>query len=65
MPKGKVFYWETEQNAFNEVKIWLQKPQVLYIPENKGRFHIYLDTSKFTTGSILYQISTANSNSLC
>ena len=24
--------------------------------DNKGRFHLYLDTSKFATGSAVYQI---------
>ena len=26
------------------------------MPNNPGRFHLYLDTSKFATGSALYQI---------
>ena len=26
------------------------------MPNTTGRFHLYLDTSKFTTGSVLYQI---------
>ena len=26
------------------------------MPDNKGRFHLYSDTSKFATGSVLYQI---------
>ena len=26
------------------------------MPDNKGRFHFYSDTSKFATGSALYQI---------
>ena len=26
------------------------------MPDNKGRFHLYSDTSKFATGSALYQI---------
>ena len=29
---------------------------VLYLPDKRGRFHLYLDTSKFTTGSALCQI---------
>ena len=29
---------------------------MLHLPDNKGRFDLYLDTSKFTTGSALYQI---------
>ena len=26
------------------------------MPDNKRGFHLYLDTSKFATGSVLYQI---------
>ena len=29
---------------------------VLHMPNNTGRFHLYSDTSKFATGSALYQI---------
>ena len=32
------------------------KSPVLHLPDNKGRFHLYSDTSKFVTGSTLYQI---------
>ena len=32
------------------------KPPVLHMPNKTGRFHLYSDTSKFTTGSTLYQI---------
>ena len=32
------------------------KPLVLHMPNKTGRFHLYSDTSKFTTGSALYQI---------
>ena len=32
------------------------KPPVLYMPNKTGRFHLYSDTSKFVTGSALYQI---------
>ena len=34
----------------------LQKPPILHLPDNKGRFHLYSDTSKHTTGSALYQM---------
>ena len=30
----------------------------MHLPDNKGRFHLYSDTSKFATGSALYQIQT-------
>ena len=29
---------------------------VLHLPDSKGGFHLYLDTSKFAMGSALYQI---------
>ena len=29
---------------------------MLHLPDNKGRFHLYSDTSKFAMGSALYQI---------
>ena len=29
---------------------------MLHLPENKGRFYLYSDTSKFATGSALYQV---------
>ena len=29
---------------------------VMHLPDNKGRFHLYSDTSKCATGSALYQI---------
>ena len=32
------------------------KPQILHMPNSTGRFHLYFDTSKFATGSALYQI---------
>ena len=32
------------------------KPPVLHMPNKTGRFHLYSDTSKFSTGSALYQI---------
>ena len=32
------------------------KPLVLHMPNKTGRFHLYSATSKFVTGSALYQI---------
>ena len=32
------------------------KPPGLHLPDNKGRFHLYSDTSIFATCSALYQI---------
>ena len=55
--KGRPFQWQQEQqNAFEEMKSRLQKPPILHLPDGKGRFHLYSDTSKYATGSALYQI---------
>ena len=55
--KGTQFIWgEEQQLAFEEIKCRLVKAQVLHLPDNKGRFHLYSDTSKFVTSSALYQI---------
>ena len=34
----------------------LKRPPVLHLPDRHGRFQLYSDTSKFATGSALYQI---------
>ena len=55
--KGRQFLWEKEQQqAFDEIKRRLQRPPVLHLPNRHGRFQLYSDTSKFATGSALYQI---------
>ena len=60
--KGKPFYWGMEQqNSFKEIKHRLMKPPVLHMPNKTGRFHLYSDTSKFVTGSALYQIQNGKS----
>ena len=54
---GRPFNWQQEQQtAFEEIKRRLQKPPILYLADGKGRFHLYSDMSKYTTGSALYQI---------
>ena len=55
--KGRPFHWGKEQqDSFEEIKHRLIKPPVLHMLNKTGRFHLYSDTSKFTTGSALYQI---------
>ena len=55
--KGRQFIWGNEQQqAFDEIKCRLQRPPVLHLPDRHGRFQLYSDTSKFATGSALYQI---------
>ena len=54
--KGRPFLWGKEQqDTFEEMKSRLQKPPVLSIPDRKGRFILYSDTSKLVPGSTLYQ----------
>ena len=55
--KGRQFIWaQKQQTAFEEIKNKLHKPPVLHLPDKKGRFHLYSDTSKFATGSVFYQV---------
>ena len=55
--KGRQFLLEKEQQqAFDEIKCRLQRPPVLHLPDRHGQFQLYSNTSKFTTGSALYQI---------
>ena len=55
--KGRPFVWGKEQqDDFKEIKCRLIKPLVLHMPNTTGRFHLYSETSKFATGSVLYQI---------
>ena len=55
--KGRPFIWGKEQqDSFDKIKCRLVKPPVLHMPNKTGRFHLYSDTSKFATGSTLYQI---------
>ena len=54
--KGIPFLWEKEQQeAFEEIKKRMLKHPVLNMPNSKGRFVLYSDTSKIATGSVLYQ----------
>ena len=55
--KGRPFKWQQEQQtAFEEIKSRLQTPLILHLPDGNERFHLYSDTSKYATGSALYQI---------
>ena len=59
--KGRPFIWEKEQqDSFEEIKYKSIKPTVLNMPNTTGRFHLYSDTSKFATGSVLYQTQNGN-----
>ena len=39
-----------------EIKLKLDRSPILHVLNHEGRFHLYLDTSKFAAGSALYQI---------
>ena len=55
--KGRHFIWGKEQQeAFDDIKVRLQKSPVLSMPDKRGRFTLYSDTSKHATGSALYQV---------
>ena len=55
--KRRLFIWGKEQrDSFEKIKCRLIKPPVLHMRNKTGRFHLYSDTSKFATGSALYQI---------
>ena len=61
--KGRPFVWGKEQqDSFEELKHRLIRPTVLHMPNKTGRFHLYSDTSKFATGSALYQIQNGKPN---
>ena len=52
--KGRTIVWEkVQQDSFEEIMCRLIRPQVLHMPNTTGRFHLYSDTSKFATGSVL------------
>ena len=55
--KGRPFVWGKEQqDSFEEIKCRLIRLPVLHMPNKTGRFHLYSDSSKFATGSMLDQI---------
>ena len=55
--KGRQFVLGKEQqDAFEEINHRLQKLPVLHMPDKIGRFQLYSNTSKYATGSALYQI---------
>ena len=50
-----------QQDAFEEIKCRLIKPPVLHMPNSRGRFHLYSDTSKFAgVHYIKYQMESQN-----
>ena len=55
--KGRPFVWgDEQQKVLDEIKSRLLKLPILSMPDRRGRFLLYSDTSKFATGSALYQV---------
>ena len=55
--KGRPFIWgDEQQRLFEELKNRLLNLLVLSMPDKRGRFLLYSDTSKHATGSALYQV---------
>ena len=55
--KGRPFVWgDEQQRPFDKIKNRLQNPPVLRMPDKRGRFLLYSDTSKYVMGSALYQL---------
>ena len=55
--KGKPFIWgDEQQKVLDEIKSRLIKSPILSMPDKRGRFLLYSDTSKFASGSALYQV---------
>ena len=51
-----LFGEKNNKRTFDKIKHRLQRPPVSHLPDRHGRFQLYSDTSKFATGSALYQI---------
>ena len=55
--KGRPFVLgDEQQKVFDEIKSRLLKQPILSMPDRRGRFFLYSDTSKFAIGSALYQL---------
>ena len=63
MRKSRQFIWgKKQQNTFEGIKCRLIKPPILHMPNCMGRFHLYLDMSKFAMGSALYHYRMEDQN---
>ena len=55
--RGRPFIWgDEQQKAFDEIKSRVLKLPILRMPDKRGRFLLYSDTSKYATSSALYQV---------
>ena len=61
--KDRQFIWGKEQQeAFEEIKHRLIKVPILHMPNHEGRFHLYLDMSKFATQVLYIKFKMENQN---
>ena len=61
--KGRPFVLgKDQQDSFEEIKNKLIRLPVLHMPNKTGRFYLYSDTNKLTTGSALFQIQNGKQN---
>ena len=55
--KGRCFVWQEEQQqAFDTIKKRMINPPILYLPNPRGRFILYCDSSRTHTDSSLWQV---------
>ena len=59
---GHLFGEEINRIPLKKIKCRLNKTPYPAYANKMGRFHLYSDTSKFATGSVLYQIRMENPN---
>ena len=60
-----LFGEKNRKKHLDEIKARLQKNLVLSMPDKRGRFTLYSDTSKHATGSALYQIQDESAKANC
>ena len=61
--EDRPFKWgQEQQRAFEEIKGRLQKPPILHLPDNKGKFHLYSDTKNMLQAAlyIRYKMESPN-----
>ena len=54
-----------QQGSSDEIKCRLVKSLVLHMPNKTGRVYLNFNTSKFATGSTLYQIQNGKPKLIC
>ena len=54
--EDSLFGEKNNKRLLMKLNIDYKDPPVLHLPDRHGQFQLYSDTSKFATGSALYQI---------